>query len=126
MAEGDGVADQDICIRLDGTATEGDIAALRNWLEREKPLDDLLGHGRVRMRVRPATDVGPATDRSGAPMGTSTEIVIAVTSAGATVVFQELLEQVKRGVLAWQANRRRVENGEPPQGRVEPVNRDDR
>ncbi|MEU0288343.1 hypothetical protein [Streptomyces sp. NPDC006147] len=119
------MADQDICIRLDGTATEGDISALRNWLEREKPLDDLLGDGRVRMRVRPATDVGDA-DRSGAPMGTSTEIVIAVTSAGATVVFQELLEQVKRGVLAWQANRRRVENGEPPQGRVEPVNRDDR
>ncbi|MCO4700103.1 hypothetical protein LRR80_06208 [Streptomyces sp. RO-S4] len=119
------MADQDIRIRLVGPATEGDIPALRNWLEREKPLEDLLGDGRVRMRVRPATDVGPAAEGAATPMGTSTEIVIAVTSAGATVVFQELLEQVKRGVLAWQANRRRVEDGEPPQGRVEPVNRDD-
>ncbi|CAL9481267.1 MULTISPECIES: hypothetical protein [Streptomyces] len=120
MAEGDGVADQDICIRLDGSATEGDVTALRSWLERERPLDDLLRDGRLRLFER------PAADRGGAPMGTSQEIVIAVTSAGATVVFQELLEQVKRGVTAWRDNRREVENGEPPQGRVEPVNRDDR
>ncbi|WP_203586916.1 hypothetical protein [Actinospica acidiphila] len=120
MAEGDGVADQDICIRLDGSATEGDVTALRNWLEREKPLDDLLRDGRLRLFER------PATDRGGAPMGTSQEIVIAVTSAGATVVFQELLEQVRNGVRAWRDNRRQVEDGEPPQGRVEPVNRDDR
>ncbi|MFI0503373.1 hypothetical protein ACH3WN_10965 [Streptomyces albogriseolus] len=120
MAEGDGVADQDIRIRLDGSATEGDVTALHNWLEREKPLDDLLRGGKLRIRER------PAADHDGAPMGTSQEIVIAVTSAGATVVFQELLEQVKRGVVAWRDNRREVENGEPPQGRVEPVNRDDR
>ncbi|MDT6985875.1 hypothetical protein ACFSUJ_17720 [Streptomyces lusitanus] len=119
MAEGDGVADQDICIRLEGNATEGDVTALRNWLEREKPLEDLLRYGRVRIRER------PATDHDGAPMGTSQEIVIAVTSAGATVVFQELLEQVRRGVRAWRDNRREVENGEPPEGRVEPVNRHD-
>ncbi|MFZ4152277.1 hypothetical protein [Streptomyces pseudogriseolus] len=119
MAEGDGVADQDICIRLEGNATEGDVTALRNWLERERPLEDLLRGGRVRIRER------PATDHDGTPMGTSQEIVIAVTSAGATVVFQELLEQVRRGVRAWRDNRREVENGEPPQGRVEPVNRHD-
>ncbi|CAL9488365.1 hypothetical protein [Streptomyces sp. DH-12] len=119
MAEGDGVADQDICVRLDRSATEGDITALRNWLEREKPLDDLARDGKVRILVR------PATERGGTPMGTSQEIVIAVTSAGATVVFQELLEQVKRGVKAWRDNRRQVEHGDPPQDSVEPVNRDD-
>jgi hypothetical protein len=120
MAEGDEVATQDIRVRLDGTATESDVGALRKWLEREKPLDELVRAGRLRIHER------SRTDESGAPMGVGMEIVVAVTSGAASVLFRELLDQVKSAVEAWRTNRRAVEDGEPPEGRVDPVNADDR
>lgn len=120
MAEGDGVANQGIRVRLDGTATESDIGALRTWLEREKPLEERVRAGELRIHER------PRTDESGAPMGVGMDIVVVLVGAGAGAVFQELLDQVKRAVSAWRANRRDVEDGEPPEGGVEPVDLDDR
>ncbi|MFI8088802.1 hypothetical protein ACIF9R_10855 [Streptomyces sp. NPDC086080] len=120
MAEGDGVANQGIRVRLGGTATERDIGALRKWLEREQPLDERVRAGELRMYER------PGTDGTGAPMGVGMDILLVVTGAGAAVFFEELLGQVKRAVSAWLANRGAVETGDPPAAEVEPVNVDDR
>ncbi|MFF7854476.1 hypothetical protein [Streptomyces sp. NPDC007904] len=120
MAEGDGVANQDIRVWLDGPARPSDIGALRTWLEREKPLDELLRAGELQIQER------RRTDETGAPMGLGMEIVLVIVGAAAGSLFTELLEQVKRAVTAWRDNRSDVEDGEPPVGRVEPVHRDDR
>jgi hypothetical protein len=120
MAEGDEVATTDIRVRLDGTATESDIGALRKWLEREKPLDELVRSGRLQIHER------SRTDETGAPMGIGMEIVVAMVGGAASVAFRDLLDQVKSAVEAWRTNRRQVEDGEPPEGRVDPVTHDDR
>ncbi|GAA2539925.1 MULTISPECIES: hypothetical protein [Streptomyces] len=123
MAEGDGVANQDIRVWLEEAANPGDIGALRKWLEREKPIDELLRAGELQIQERQVRRRG--TDETGAPMGLGMEIVLVVIGAAAGAIFNELLEQVKDAVKAWLANRRDVEDGEPPVGGVEPVNRDD-
>ncbi|MEU3947475.1 hypothetical protein [Streptomyces sp. NPDC029526] len=115
MAEGDGVAEARIRVRLDGTASERDVGALHKWLERETPLHERVRAGELVILQQ------SRTDERGAPMGAGMEIVLVVVGAGAGVVFTELLEQVKSAVGAWRANRRDVEDGEPPEGRVEPV-----
>ncbi|MFF0107616.1 effector-associated constant component EACC1 [Streptomyces hirsutus] len=120
MAEGDGVANQGIRIRLDDTASTSDIGALRKWLEREKPLDERARAGDLQIQER------PRTDESGTPMGLGMDIVVLIVGAGAGAIATELLDQVKKAVSAWRANRRDVEDGVPPQVRVEPVNLDDR
>ncbi|WP_406726414.1 hypothetical protein WJ438_19620 [Streptomyces sp. GD-15H] len=114
------MANQGIRVRLDGRASENDVGALRKWLEREKPLYELLRAGELQIQER------PRTDETGSPMGLGMDIVVLIVGAGAGAVFTELLEQVKKAVSAWRANRRDVEDGEPPVGRVEPVNLDDR
>ncbi|MFG3152389.1 hypothetical protein ACGF7W_10100 [Streptomyces sp. NPDC048219] len=120
MAEGDGVVTHGVRVRLDGNASESDIGALHKWLEREKPLDELVRAGRLRIDER------RRADETGAPMGVGMEIVVAFVGGGAAVVVQEVLDQVKGAVTAWRANRSEVEGGEPPEARVEPVNLDDR
>ncbi|GHB24189.1 hypothetical protein GCM10010377_12700 [Streptomyces viridiviolaceus] len=120
MAEGDSVANRGIRVRLDDTATESDIGALRKWLEREKPLDELVRAGELRIHEQ------RRTDETGSPMGAGMDIVMVLTGAAASTVFQEVLDRVKRAVTAWRDNRREVENGESPGARVEPVNTDDR
>ncbi|PAZ16444.1 hypothetical protein CLM62_07680 [Streptomyces sp. SA15] len=120
MAEGDEVAGRGIRVRLEGDATESDVGALRKWLEREKPLDELVRSGRLQIHER------SRGDETGAPMGVGMEIVVALTGGAASVVFRELLDQVKRAVEAWRANRSEVEDGEPPEARVDTVDPDDR
>ncbi|WP_345619373.1 hypothetical protein [Streptomyces ziwulingensis] len=109
-------------MRLDGSATESDVGALRKWLERETPLDELVRAGRLQIHERSSTD----PDETGAPMGVGMEIVVAMVSGAASVAFRDLLDQVKGAVEAWRENRREVEDGEPPEGRVDPVNHRDR
>ncbi|MFI1566934.1 hypothetical protein ACH4ZX_28450 [Streptomyces sp. NPDC020490] len=121
MAEGDGVADHEIRVRLDRTASESDIGALKKWLERETPLDRLARAGELRIDVRRRTDAEP-----GAPMGIGSEIVVHLVDTGTSVVFVELLHQVRLAVQAWRSNRRDVENGEPPGADVDGVGPDDR
>ncbi|MGP4010604.1 hypothetical protein [Streptomyces sp. 4N124] len=121
MAEGDGVADRaerGIRVRLDETAGEGDLDALRKWLEREQPLDEMVREGTLRIHER------ARTDETGAPMGAGMEIVIELIGAAASAVFLQLLTQVGRSVDAWRANRRQVEDGEPPAGTVDPLDGD--
>ncbi len=115
------MADRDeraIRVRLDETAGEGDIDALRNWLEREQPLDEMVRKGELRIRER------ARTDETGAPMGVGMEIVIQLIGAAGGAVFLQLLNQVGRSVDAWRANRRQVEDGEPPAGTVDPLDGD--
>ncbi|MFE2047639.1 MULTISPECIES: hypothetical protein [unclassified Streptomyces] len=120
MAEGDGVATHGIRVRLDGTASESDIGALHKWLEREKPLADLARTDQLRIDER------SRTDEAGAPMGTGMDIVVAVLGGAAGAIFQSVVDQVRRSVEAWRANRREVEDGEPPEASVEPVRPDGR
>ncbi|GHE02945.1 hypothetical protein [Streptomyces alanosinicus] len=120
MAEGDGVACREIRVRLDGTASERDVAALKKWLEREPPLEMRVHEGLLQIHERPRTDGG------GAPMGVGMDIVLALVGAGAKTIFDEVLSQVKQAVEAWSNNRREVEDGDPPTGSVGPVHPDAR
>jgi hypothetical protein len=116
MAEGDGVANQETRVRLDETATRSDVVALKMWLEREKPLDELARAGCLRI------DEGQEPqDGTGATMGFGMEIVLVLIGAGVSVLRQLLLVQVKGVVAAWQANRSGVEDGDPPAVRVTTV-----
>lgn len=114
MAEGEGVADQGIRVRLDARASRSDISALKAWLEREKVLEGL------RIVERPR---GDAPDGH---MGVAMEIWLAVVSSTTTIAVSKLLDQTARAVQAWRANRREVESGEPPEASVDPVNLDER
>jgi hypothetical protein len=121
MAEGDGVADQGIRVRLDGTASESDIDALRKWLEREQRLDERVRAGELQILER------PRTDESGTPMGIGMDIVVAMAGGAGAALCKELLEYVRRSVEEWRDVRRGVENGDPPTGRVDIVDlHDDR
>ncbi|MGW8062232.1 hypothetical protein ACVV2G_08120 [Streptomyces ziwulingensis] len=120
MAEGDGVVTYGIRVRLEGTASERDVDALHKWLEREKPLADLARTDQLRIDER------SRTDEAGAPMGTGMDIVVAVIGGAAGALFQGVVEQVGQSVEAWRANRRAVEDGEPPGVSVDPVRPDDR
>jgi len=121
MAEGDGVADREIRVRLDRTASDSDVAALRQWLAREEPLDEWVRAGELSIDTRPRTDEEPGT-----PMGFGDEIVVALIGAGASAAFKELLQAVRLAVEAWRANRRDVEDGESPDADVDGVGPDDR
>ncbi|MER6628565.1 hypothetical protein ABT301_10020 [Streptomyces sp. NPDC000987] len=121
MAEGDGVADHEIRVRLDRTASESDVGALKKWLERETPLDRLARAGELRIDVRRRTDAEP-----GAPMGIGSEIVVELVGVVGAAVVEEVRHQVRLAVQAWRSNRRDVENGEPPGADVDGVGPDDR
>ncbi|MET8247839.1 hypothetical protein ABZV31_27600 [Streptomyces sp. NPDC005202] len=118
MSEGDGVVGRGIRVRLDGSASRNDVGALKAWLEREKPLEGLARDGQLRILERLGTDAPPGH------MGIGMEIVLVLVGAGADIVFKELLAQTRRAVAAWQANRREVESGDPPEAHVDPVNLD--
>ncbi|MFJ9250679.1 hypothetical protein [Streptomyces sp. NPDC101776] len=128
MAEGDGVADQDsdrerdreIRIRLDRTAGERDVGALMAWLAREEPLEELLRANRLRIDEGQSSEPGP-----GVPMGVGSEIVVVLVGAAAGPVFSQLVQDIRRGVDAWRANRRDVEHGPSPGADVRVANPDD-
>jgi hypothetical protein len=119
-AEGEGVAARAIRVRLDGTASDSDVGALKKWLERERPLERLVQRGDLRIEER------AGTDEQGTPMGVGMDIVLVLIGAGAETLFKELLAQVKSAVRAWSDNRGSVENGDPPEARVDPLGSDER
>ncbi|GED85837.1 hypothetical protein [Streptomyces sp. 6-11-2] len=119
MAEGDGVAGRGVRVRLDGSASNKDVGALKAWLEREKPLEDLVSGGRLRIVEQPRSDVPPGR------MGAGMEILLFLLGAGAEAVFDELVAQTRRAVAAWLENRRRVESGDSPRTHVDPVHHDE-
>ncbi|MDN0200455.1 hypothetical protein [Streptomyces sp. S.PNR 29] len=119
------MAARSVRVRLDG-ATESDVGALHKWLEREKPLDELVRAGKLQIHERPRTDA----DETGTPMGVDLEIVVTVLET--TVLLVEVVDLVRRAVDAWKRNRSQVEDGAPPQvsvdreGPAEPVVPEDR
>lgn len=117
MAEGDAVAGTGVRVRLDSSASRTDAGALQTWLEQEQPLQELVRGGSLRIDVRPSTDAQQPH------MGSPWEIVLHILGDVTTVAT--LAEYTTRAVRAWQENRRRVENGEPPRTRVEPLDSDE-
>ncbi|MFJ9728185.1 hypothetical protein ACIRP3_36125 [Streptomyces sp. NPDC101209] len=113
MAEGDGVADQEIRVRLDRTAGDRDVVALRQWLEREEPLAEGLRRGELQIELRDRRNEDPGT-----PMGFGTEVVVVVIGGAASAAFKELMVAVRLAVVAWRENRRSVEAGDPPEAQV--------
>ncbi|MET7679254.1 hypothetical protein [Streptomyces sp. NPDC005423] len=120
MAKGDGVANQEIRVRLDVTADTRDVGALMAWLAREGPLEERVRAGELRI------DEGqPSEPEPGAPMGMGAEIVVVLVGSAAGPVFSELVRDVRRAVEAWRGNRREVEHGESPGVQVDVVHSDD-
>lgn len=115
------MANRAIRVRLDRTASESDVGALKEWLAREQPLQVWLGRGELEIRARDRSD-----DEGGAPMGFGDEIVLALVGAGASAAFKELLHAVRVAVEAWRSNRRDVEDGEPPRVDVDGADPDPR
>ncbi|WP_028799821.1 hypothetical protein [Streptomyces sp. 142MFCol3.1] len=125
MTEGDGVVTRAIRVRLDGTASQSDIGALKKWLEREKPLEELVRSGELRIQESAGSDE-QGTDEQGTPMGAAIEILMLLSGAAAQSMFDTVFKQVGRGVKAWYENRRSVESGDPPDYDVDPVHLDER
>ncbi|MEU9284489.1 hypothetical protein AB0D57_07080 [Streptomyces sp. NPDC048275] len=119
-AEGEGAAPRAIRVRLDGTASDSDVGALKKWLEREKPLEELIAGGDLRIEER------AGTDERGTPMGVGMDIVLVLVGAAAEAVFKDLLARVTSAVGAWRDNRGSVESGDPPTAHVDPVDPDER
>lgn len=109
------MANNAIRVRLTQGASESDIRALKAWLEREQEIEARRNSGRLEVHER-----AEAPDGSASPMGAGLEIVLVLIGAVSPRLFDELLQQVKSGVRAWQENRRAVERGEPPEADIAP------
>lgn len=101
-----------IRVWMDGNTGRSEVSALKAWLEREKPLEELVRSGDLRIEERVREDTPPGR------MGPDWEIVLRVVETFTGVAL--LAEQTKRAVDAWRTNRGRVGQGEPPRPRVEP------
>ncbi len=112
------MANQAILVRLDGTATQSDVGALKKWLEREKQLEDRVRRGELRIQER------AGTDEQGTPMGAGMDILLTLVNCAGAAVFAEVIRDVRQAVEAWRENRRQVESGDPPNGTVNPVDPD--
>ncbi|MET9958401.1 hypothetical protein ABZ128_04825 [Streptomyces sp. NPDC006326] len=107
------MANTAIRVRLMQGASESDIRALKAWLERERKLEGLRDSGVLEVQERAG-----AQDGSASPMGAGLEIMLVLLGAVTPKLFEEVFEQVKSGVRAWQENRRAVERGEPPEAEI--------
>ena len=107
--------DSGVRVWLEGKATAKDVAALKTWLERETPLAEMVGEGKLLIEERPRPDAPEGQ------MGLGTEIVLQLVQASTSVVVTMLLERTKRAVDAWWSNRARVEPGDQPEAQVRPL-----
>ncbi|MGW1769560.1 effector-associated constant component EACC1 [Streptomyces sp. NPDC002073] len=106
------MADRVIRVWLDGCTDKNELSALKAWLERETPLEELVRSGDLRIEERARQDTPEGR------MGPDWEIVLRVIETSAGIAM--LAEQTKRAVDAWRTNRGRVGQGEPPNPRIEP------
>ncbi|MFF9089883.1 hypothetical protein ACF1BE_26380 [Streptomyces sp. NPDC014991] len=113
------MADQEIRVRLDGTADTRDVGALKAWLAREEPLEERVRAGELRIG-----EGQPSEPEPGTPMGMGSEIVVVLVGSAAGPVFNQLVQDIRRAVEAWRSNRREVERGESPEVRVDVVTPD--
>jgi hypothetical protein len=105
MTEGDEVAVLGVRVRLGAGATVDDVRALKTWLEREEPLEDLLSQRHLRIEEQAGT--GGADGR----LGPDIELVLRVL--GDVVTVAALTEYTARAVKTWTNNRRRLQGGDP-------------
>ncbi|MFF8946384.1 hypothetical protein ACF1A5_29770 [Streptomyces sp. NPDC014864] len=110
-----------IRVWLDGKTDTNELSALKAWLEREKPLEELVRSRNLHIEERARQDTPPGR------MGPDWEIVLRVieTSSGVVLLAEQVAEQTRRAVNAWRTNRGRVGQGEPPNPRVEPPQNSD-
>lgn len=106
------MAGQAIRVWLDGKSDKDEVRALKAWLEREKPLEELVRGGDLCIEVQVREDTPQGR------MGPDWEIVLRVVETFTGIAT--LVEQTKRAVDAWRINRGRVGRGEPPRPQVEP------
>lgn len=105
MTEGDHVAVLGVRVRLGAGATVDDIRALKTWLEREEPLEELLSGRHLRIEERTGTDGTPGR------LGPDLELVLQLL--GDVVTVAALTEYTARAVKTWTNNRRRLQGGDP-------------
>ncbi|MGI5427173.1 hypothetical protein [Streptomyces sp. CA-179760] len=105
MTEGDEVAVLGVRVRLGDGATVDDVRALRAWLERDEPLEQLLSAEQLRIEERTSTE-GPK-----GRLGPDIELVLQLLGDVATIAA--LTEYTARAVKTWKNNRRRLQGGEP-------------
>ncbi|WDV53111.1 hypothetical protein PV963_23460 [Streptomyces coeruleorubidus] len=105
MTEGDEVAVLGVRVRLGAGATVDDVRALKTWLEREEPLEELLSKRHLIIEEQAGTD-GPD-----GRLGPDIELVLRVL--GHVVTLAALTEYTARAVKAWTNNRRRLQRGDP-------------
>ncbi|GAA2298093.1 hypothetical protein GCM10010234_45730 [Streptomyces hawaiiensis] len=105
MTEGDEVAVLGVRVRLGAGATVDDVRALKAWLERDEPLEELVSGRHLRIEAQPATDGTPGR------LGPDLELVLKVL--GDVVTLAALTEYTARAVKTWTNNRRRLQGGDP-------------
>ncbi|MBR8642720.1 hypothetical protein KEF29_33930 [Streptomyces tuirus] len=105
MTEGDQVAVLGVRVRLGAGATADDVRALKTWLERDEPLEELISGRNLRIEERTRAD-GPR-----GRLGPDLELVLQLLGDVATVVA--LTEYTTRAVKTWKNNRRRLQGDEP-------------
>uniref|UniRef100_UPI0031DA4378 effector-associated constant component EACC1 n=1 Tax=Streptomyces hawaiiensis TaxID=67305 RepID=UPI0031DA4378 len=92
-------------VRLGAGATVDDVRALKAWLERDEPLEELVSGRHLRIEAQPATDGTPGR------LGPDLELVLKVL--GDVVTLAALTEYTARAVKTWTNNRRRLQGGDP-------------
>ncbi|MGW0610528.1 hypothetical protein [Streptomyces sp. NPDC002788] len=105
MTEGDQVAVLGVRVRLGTGATVDDVRALKTWLEREEPLQELLSGDSLSIEVR------SSTDGTKGRLGPDLELVLKLL--GDVVTVAALTEYTARAVKTWTNNRRRLQGGDP-------------
>lgn len=105
MTEGDQVAVLGVRVRLGAGATVDDVRALKTWLKREQPLEELVSKGQLTIEEQAGTDGADGR------LGPDIELVLRVL--GDVVTVAALTEYTVRAVKTWTNNRRRLQGGDP-------------
>ncbi|GAA2263233.1 hypothetical protein GCM10010104_70820 [Streptomyces indiaensis] len=115
MTEGDEVAVLGVRVRLGAGATMDDVRALKTWLERDEPLEDLVSRRHLRIDAKPGTDGPPGR------LGPDLDLVLEIL--GDVVTVAALTEYTARAVKTWTNNRRRLQGGDP-EPQIRPLDSD--
>lgn len=113
MTDGEHGGRSAIRVTLRGDTTSNvDVDALKKWLERERVLEVLIKNNELRIHEHAHDDGG--SDGTGATMGVGMDILLVITGAAASSVFDTVLAATQAGVKAWRENRLSVESDPPP------------
>lgn len=115
MTEGERVAVLGVRVRLGAGTTVEDVRALKAWLEREEPLEELRSEKKLSIEEQPSTDGVKGR------LGPDLELVLKLL--GDVVTVAALTEYTVRAVNAWRKNRRRLQ-GDDPHPEIHPLDPD--